>query len=384
MKVSAVTKDLLNNQSEKFAHGMLMLSSRQDRSAIDRISTKLLQRRMTEKKRAPSPMESKNVKRAKYVPRDVFKEENLGVELLDRVVFGDSLKTEVVDDEKDASLSGLNNDAEEFIAEEHNSDSESSDYGTTEGSFSPLLSTPANPEDVFCTVPGRLSLLSSISKYKVTVGELQRRLGHPEALNASILGGILRRAKSKNGGKSLRDSLEKIGISLPAGRRKSASVTLLTSLVEGEAMHLAKDFSSACSTYFPSKEIASYVHSRNLRLSASDVQKRKEEVECAKKALVVFSDILKMDGSPVQGRKPGSLLESTVQEPLTQFSLITHGFGTAALLAAVDVIMRYLNESVEILSKGHVNGFVETNCTDLVAVLQKYIAINGAINVEKK
>ena len=42
------------------------------------------------------------------------------------------------------------------------------------------------------------------------------------------------RAKSKNGGRSLRDKLEKIGLSLPAGRRKAATVTLLTSLVEGE------------------------------------------------------------------------------------------------------------------------------------------------------
>jgi hypothetical protein len=47
--------------------------------------------------------------------------------------------------------------------------------------------------DIFCHVPGRLSLLSSNSKYKVTVGEVQRRLSPPECLNASLLGGILRR-----------------------------------------------------------------------------------------------------------------------------------------------------------------------------------------------
>lgn len=49
------------------------------------------------------------------------------------------------------------------------------------------------PSDVFCTVPGRLSLLSSTSKYKVTVAEVQRRLSPPECLNASLLGGVLRR-----------------------------------------------------------------------------------------------------------------------------------------------------------------------------------------------
>ena len=96
------------------------------------------------------------------------------------------------------------------------------------------LSAMPLPTDIFCSTPGRLSLLSSTSKYKVTVAEVQRRLSPPECLNASLLGGVLRRAKSKDGGKVLRDKLEKIGMSLPAGRRKAANVTLLTSLVEGE------------------------------------------------------------------------------------------------------------------------------------------------------
>jgi hypothetical protein len=43
------------------------------------------------------------------------------------------------------------------------------------------------------SVPGRLALLSSSSKYKVTISEIQRRLGPPENLNASLLGGVLRR-----------------------------------------------------------------------------------------------------------------------------------------------------------------------------------------------
>ena len=121
--------------------------------------------------------------------------------------------------------------------------------------------TPSKPaaSDVFCSTPGRLSLLSSTSKYKVTVAEVQRRLSPPECLNASLLGGVLRRAKSKDGGKHLRDKLDKLGMTLPAGRRKAANVTLLTSLVEGEALHLARDFGYVCSTEFPAKSVAEYL-----------------------------------------------------------------------------------------------------------------------------
>lgn len=42
------------------------------------------------------------------------------------------------------------------------------------------------------------------------------------------------RAKSKNGGRCLREKLDRLGLNLPAGRRKAANVTLLTSLVEGQ------------------------------------------------------------------------------------------------------------------------------------------------------
>lgn len=96
----------------------------------------------------------------------------------------------------------------------------------------PNIPSVSDPLAVFCSVPGRLSLLSSGNKYKVTVGEIQRRLSPPESLNASVLGGILRKAKSKDGGKSLRDQLKTVGVSLPAGRRKASNVNSLTALVE--------------------------------------------------------------------------------------------------------------------------------------------------------
>ena len=136
------------------------------------------------------------------------------------------------------------------------------------------------PMDVFCSTPGRLSLLSSTSKYKVTLAEVQRRLSPPECLNASLLGGVLRRAKSKDGGKMLRSKLDRIGMTLPAGRRKAANVTLLTSLVEGEAIHLARDFGYVCETEFPAKYLGEYLSRQYI--DSAENYRRKELLYASK------------------------------------------------------------------------------------------------------
>ena len=84
------------------------------------------------------------------------------------------------------------------------------------------------------------------------------------------------RAKSKNGGKQLRDKLDRLGLSLPAGRRKACNVTLLTSLVEGEAIHLAKDFGYVCDTEFPAKSVAEYLCRQSVE--PTDIYRRRELV----------------------------------------------------------------------------------------------------------
>ncbi|KAG7264627.1 LOW QUALITY PROTEIN: hypothetical protein CRUP_022655, partial [Coryphaenoides rupestris] len=189
-----------------------------------------------------------------------------------------------------------------------------------------LLGMVSNPTEVFCSVPGRLSLLSSTSKYKVTVAEVQRRLSPPECLNASLLGGVLRRAKSKNGGRSLREKLDKIGLNLPAGRRKAANVTLLTALVEGEAVHLARDFGYVCETEFPAKAIADYLGRPHVE--RNEVSSRKNMLLAAKQICKEFTDLLTQDRSPLGNSRPAPILEPGIQGCLTHFSLITHGFGS--------------------------------------------------------
>ena len=82
------------------------------------------------------------------------------------------------------------------------------------------------------------------------------------------------RAKSKDGGKMLRSKLDRIGLPLPAGRRKAANITLLTSLVEGEALHLARDFGYICDTEFPARPVAEYLSRQHTE--PSSLYRRKE------------------------------------------------------------------------------------------------------------
>ncbi|KAM6996031.1 transcription factor AP-2-epsilon isoform 2-T2 [Passerculus sandwichensis] len=216
-----------------------------------------------------------------------------------------------------------------------------------------LIGGVTNPNEVFCSVPGRLSLLSSTSKYKVTVGEVQRRLSPPECLNASLLGGVLRRAKSKNGGRCLRERLEKIGLNLPAGRRKAANVTLLTSLVEGEAIHLARDFGYVCETEFPAKAAAEYLCRQHS--DPTELHTRKNMLLATKQICKEFADLITQDRSPLGNSRPSLILEPGVQSCLTHFSLITHGFGGPAICAALTAFQNYLVESLKGLDKIFLN-----------------------------
>ncbi|KAL0594648.1 Transcription factor AP-2 gamma [Plecturocebus cupreus] len=218
-----------------------------------------------------------------------------------------------------------------------------------------LVGAVMNPTEVFCSVPGRLSLLSSTSKYKVTVAEVQRRLSPPECLNASLLGGVLRRAKSKNGGRSLREKLDKIGLNLPAGRRKAAHVTLLTSLVEGEAVHLARDFAYVCEAEFPSKPVAEYLTRPHLG-GRNETATRKNMLLAAQQVCKEFTELLNRDQTPNgTSRSSAPVLETNIQNCLSHFSLITHGFGSQAICAAVSALQNYIKEALIVIDKSYMN-----------------------------
>ena len=90
----------------------------------------------------------------------------------------------------------------------------------------------------------------------------------------------LHRAKSKNGGHHLRQRLEDKGLSLPPGRRKATEISLFTSLVEGEALHLANDYKRLCQNSFPHNELAQIIGAQHV--NTTHVQQRIQMVEGAK------------------------------------------------------------------------------------------------------
>lgn len=64
-----------------------------------------------------------------------------------------------------------------------------------------------------------------------------------------------------------------------------------------------------------------------------------------------FVDLLNQDRSPLCNTRPQMILEPNIQRNLTHFSLITHGFGSPAIVAALTSVQNFLNESLKYLEK---------------------------------
>ena len=62
-------------------------------------------------------------------------------------------------------------------------------------------------------------------------------------------------------------------------------------------------------------------------------------------------DLLNQDRSPLCNTRPQQILDPTIQRHLTHFSLITHGFGTPALVASLTSVQNYLTEFLKYIDK---------------------------------
>ncbi|KAL3099770.1 hypothetical protein niasHT_025292 [Heterodera trifolii] len=222
---------------------------------------------------------------------------------------------------------------------------------------------PINNFETYCAVPGRLTLMSNQKKYRVSIGEIQRRLAPPECMNGSILGGILRKAKSKEGGKLLREQLHVYGVELALGRRKQSPLSCFSSLVEQEAVQLATDFRTICQRDYPIQAVAT--HSLAGVNNVQDAYIRRMELFYAGKFLNRILDLHKSDQSPTTvteqpKHEPTEQFDADllninpeVQAGLAHFSLLTHGFGGPSVQTVLETLISVINEC---------NGVLTRNC----------------------
>ena len=91
-----------------------------------------------------------------------------------------------------------------------------------------------------------------------------------------------------------------------------------------------------CETEFPARQIAEYM-TRNHH-DTMDQYRRKDLVLATKAVTKELMDLLNQDRSPLCNTRPQPLLDPAIQRHLTHFSLITHGFGSPAIVAGLTAI----------------------------------------------
>jgi hypothetical protein len=83
----------------------------------------------------------------------------------------------------------------------------------------------------------------------------------------------------------------------------------MTSLVEGEAVRLARDYGYLCETEFPAHQVADYNSRQYNRNDPQECVARKNMVLATKQILKEFMDLLNQDRSPLGNTRPQTILE---------------------------------------------------------------------------
>ena len=149
-----------------------------------------------------------------------------------------------------------------------------------------------------------------------------------------------------NSTNALKAELDAAGITLERGRRRNADLTLFGGFLEGEAVQLGNDFSHLVSTSFPSNAIGQKLASDSEVTTSIPASQKIEHLKAARTHVAEFLGLLAQDASPILTTYPPRHLEESIQDPLSNFSMMTHGFGSFAFKAVMEAYTKILDVQI--------------------------------------
>ncbi|PIO60919.1 transcription factor AP-2, partial [Teladorsagia circumcincta] len=121
-----------------------------------------------------------------------------------------------------------------------------------------------------------------------------------------------------------------------------------------EAVHMAKDFALVCEKEFHAREIGIFLTKTGLSID-HDVMQRRTMLENSKKIVSELCDLLAADRTPltpfVAPTRPLVVLDPSIQQHLSHYTLMTHGFGGVAMVAVLESVKSMIDESIKYLDR---------------------------------
>jgi len=97
--------------------------------------------------------------------------------------------------------------------------------------------------------------------------------------------------------------------------------------------------------------------SKTWRVQSSQTPEKGRVTECNpyflffRQLIKELLDLLNQDRSPIGNSRPQPILEPSIQRHLTNFALLTHGFGSPAVVAGLTATQNYLTEMLKVVDK---------------------------------
>ncbi|CAB3404738.1 unnamed protein product [Caenorhabditis bovis] len=192
-------------------------------------------------------------------------------------------------------------------------------------SLVPYIPHPRDNE-VFEIVGGRFALVGNLTKYKLRIEEIRRRVGAPEFMNSSTLSCLIRKAKKKNKSDEMRQTLSReYDIVIKPCQKKGVKSTSFTPLLEEEAQVLATDLDTLTKKYYPRKHLSKLVL-QSVVSNGMDVETAAGHMSKALRFLERMNAFIPQIKPKVVGSEERLSNYPQLNEKFIEISRRTHGF----------------------------------------------------------